>query len=192
VKKVGSAGIPLSDTELKLIDPESKEVVPQGEPGEIVARGPQVFTKGYYKNPEETAHTLREGWIYTGDIGVMDEDGYFYIVDRLKDMVSVSGFKVFTRQVDEVMLEHPDVDKAGTVGLPDPARPGSEIVACAVVLKPGREKSEEMKQRLIVYMKEKMAPYKVPKVIQFMDQLPMSAIGKVLKRKLRSMLIEGR
>ena len=192
VKKVGSAGIPLSDTELKLIDPESKEVVPQGEPGEIVARGPQVFTKGYYKNPEETAHTLREGWIYTGDIGVMDEDGYFYIVDRLKDMVSVSGFKVFTRQVDEVMLELPDVDKAGTVGLPDPARPGSEIVACAVVLKPGREKSEEMKQRLIVYMKEKMAPYKVPKVIQFMDQLPMSAIGKVLKRKLRSMLIEGR
>jgi long-chain acyl-CoA synthetase len=192
VKKVASVGIPLSDTEVKLVDPESKEVVPQGEPGEVVARGPQVFTKGYYNNPEETAHTLREGWIYTGDIGVMDEDGYFYIVDRLKDMVSVSGFKVFTRQVDEVMLEHPDVDKAGTIGLPDAARPGSEIVACAVVLKPGREKSEEMKQRLIAYMKEKMAPYKVPKVIQFMDQLPMSAIGKVLKRKLKSMLMEGR
>jgi len=192
VKKVGSAGLPLSDTELKLIDPGSKEVVPQGEPGEIVARGPQVFTKGYYKNPEETAHTLREGWIYTGDIGVMDEDGYFYIVDRLKDMVNVSGFKVFARQVDEVILGHPDVDKAGTIGLPDAARPGSEVVGCAVVLKPGREKSEEMKQKLIAYMREKMAPYKVPRVIEFMDQLPMSPIGKVLKRKLRSILMERR
>ena len=192
VKKVGSVGIPLSDTELKLVDSESQKVVPRGEPGEVVARGPQVFTRGYHKNPEETGHTLRDGWIYTGDIGVMDEDGYFYIVDRLKDMVSVSGFKVFTRQVDEVLLEHPAVDKAGTVGLPDSARPGSEIVACGVVLKPGREKSEEMKQRLVAYMKEKMAPYKVPKVIEFMDQLPMSAIGKVLKRKLKNMLMEGR
>lgn len=192
VKKVGSVGIPIIDTEVKLVDPESKSIVLSGEPGEVVARGPQVFTKGYHNKPEETAHTLRDGWIYTGDIGVMDEDGYFYIVDRLKEMVSVSGFKVFTRLVDEVLVEHPDVDKAATIGLPDPNRPGSEIVACAVILKPGREKSEEMKQKITAYMKEKVAPYKVPKVIEFMDQLPMSAVGKVLKRKLRAMMMGGK
>ncbi len=187
LKKVGSAGIPLSDTEVKLVDPDSGKVVPLGEPGEIVARGPQVF-RGYHNQPEETAHTLRDGWIYTGDIAVMDEDGYFYIVDRLKDMVNVSGFKVFTRMVDEVLVEHPDVDSAATIGLPDPERPGSEIVVSAIVLKSGREKSEQMKQEILRYMKEKVSPYKVPKVIVFMDQLPMSAVGKVLKRELRKIL----
>ncbi|MCD6569760.1 MAG: AMP-binding protein, partial [Deltaproteobacteria bacterium] len=115
MKKVGSVGMPMSDTEVKLVDPESGKVVPLGEPGEVVARGPQVFTRGYLNKPEETAHTLRDGWIYTGDIAEMDEDGYFYIVDRLKDMVSVSGFKVFTRQVDEILVEHPDVDNAATI-----------------------------------------------------------------------------
>jgi long-chain acyl-CoA synthetase len=187
LKKVGSAGIPYPDTEVKLVDPDSGKVVPLGEPGEIVARGPQVF-KGYHNQPEETAHTLRDGWIHTGDVAIMDEDGYFYIVDRIKDMVNVSGFKVFTRMVDEVLVEHPDVDNAATIGLPDPARPGSEIVASAIVLKPGVERGEETKQGIVRYMKEKVSPYKVPKVIVFMDQLPMSAVGKVLKRELRRML----
>ncbi len=187
MKKVGSAGIPLSDTEVQLIDPDSGKVVGLGEPGEIVARGPQVF-RGYLNQPEETAHTLRDGWIYTGDVAEMDEDGYFYIVDRIKDMVNVSGFKVFTRIVDEVLVEHPDVDSAATIGLPDPERPGSEIVASAIILKPGREKNEEMKQNILRYMKEKMSPYKVPKVIVFMDQLPLSTVGKILKRELRRMM----
>lgn len=188
MKKMGSVGLPLSDTEVRLVDPETGKIVGVGEPGEMVAKGPQVFTKGYHNKPEETVHTLRDGWIYTGDIEVMDEDGYFYIVDRLKDMVSVSGFKVFTRQVDDILIEHPAVDVAATVGLPDPKRPGSEIVASAIILKPGQEKSEETRQNIIAFMKEKVSPYKVPKVIEFMDALPMSAVGKVLKRELRKIM----
>jgi len=126
--------------------------------------------------------------MYTGDICIMDTDGYFFIVDRLKDMVSVSGYKVFTRQIDDILIEHPDVDVAATVGIPDPKRPGSEIVASAIILKPGREKDEAMREKLIAYMKDKVAPYKVPKVIQFMDQLPMSSVGKILKRELRKII----
>ena len=191
LKKFGSVGIPYPDTEVKLVDPETGEIVPVGEPGEFVAKGPQVFTAGYHNRPEETARTLRDGWIYTGDICRMDEDGYFYVVDRLKDMVIVSGYKVFTRTVDEVLMEHPDIDVAATIGLPDPKRPGSEIVAAAVVLKPGVEKSEESREEITKYMREKVAPYKVPKRIDFVDALPTSAVGKVLKRDLRTVMRES-
>ena len=188
-KKVpGSVGIPLPDTEVKLVDPETGSIVPVGEPGEFVARGPQVFSIGYHNKPEETANTLRDGWIYTGDVCRMDENGYFYVVDRIKDMVNISGFKVFTRQVDDVLIEHPDVEMAATIGLPDPSRPGSEIVVSAIVLKPGRERDEAMREKILGYMKEKVAPYKVPKRIEFMDQLPTSGVGKILKRELRQML----
>jgi long-chain acyl-CoA synthetase len=187
-KKPGSVGIPLPDTQVKLVDPESGEIVPLGEPGEFVAKGPQVFTIGYHNKPEETANTLKDGWICTGDVCTMDEDGYFYVVDRLKDMVIVSGFKVFTRTVDDVLSEHPDIDMAATIGLPDPGRPGSEIVATAIVLKPNVEKNEGTKEKIIAYMREKVAPYKVPKQIEFMDELPLSAVGKVLKRELRAQM----
>jgi long-chain acyl-CoA synthetase len=190
LKKFGSVGIPYPDTEVKLVDPETGEIVPVGEPGEFVAKGPQVFTAGYHKRPEETARTLRDGWIYTGDICKMDEDGYFYVVDRLKDMVIVSGFKVFTRTVDEVLMEHPGIDVAATIGLPDPKRPGSEIVAAAIVLNPGVEKSPGTREEITGYMREKVAPYKVPKRIDFVDALPTSAVGKVLKRELRAMMQE--
>jgi long-chain acyl-CoA synthetase len=188
MKVPGSVGIPLPDTEAKLVDPETGLIVPVGEPGEFVAKGPQVFTIGYHEKPEETANTLRDGWIYTGDICQMDENGYFYVVDRMKDMVNISGFKVFTRQVDDVLMEHPDIDMAATIGLPDPERPGSEIVVSALVLKPGREQSDAMREKIGQYMKEKVAPYKVPKRIEFMDKLPTSAVGKILKRELRAML----
>jgi len=188
MKVPGSVGIPLPDTEAKLVDPETGLIVPVGEPGEFVAKGPQVFTIGYHNRPEETANTLKDGWIYTGDICQMDENGYFYVVDRMKDMVNISGFKVFTRQVDDVLMEHPDIDMAATIGLPDPARPGSEIVVSAIVLKPGCEKSEAMREKIGQYMKAKVAPYKVPKRIEFMDELPKSAVGKILKRELRAML----
>ena len=188
LKKFGSVGIPLSDTEAKLLDPETGKEVLIGEPGELVVRGPQVFTLGYHKKPEETANTLRDGWIHTGDVAVMDEDGYFFIVDRMKDMVSVSGFKVFTRVVDDALIEHPDIENAATVGLPDPKRPGSEIVASAIVLKPGRVGDEAMREKITNFMKEKVAPYKVPKIIQFMDALPLSAVGKVLKREVRKIM----
>ncbi|MGD2270257.1 MAG: AMP-binding protein [Desulfobacterales bacterium] len=187
-KKPGSVGIPLPDTEVKLIDPETGQIVPVGEPGELVVKGPQVFTLGYHNKPEESASTLKDGWIFTGDICRMDPDGYFYVVDRVKDMVIVSGYKVFTRTVDDVLMEYPEVDIAATIGLPDPNRPGSEIVASAVVLNPNIEKTDILKEKITQYMRDKVAPYKVPKVIRFMDELPTSAVGKVLKRKLRDLM----
>jgi long-chain acyl-CoA synthetase len=189
-KKPGSVGIPYPDTIVKLVDPDTGQIVPVGEPGEVVVKGPEVFTLGYFNKPEETANTLRGGWIYTGDVCRMDEDGYFYVVDRLKDMVNISGYKVFTRTVDDVLMEHPDIDVAATIGLPDPKRPGSEIVASAIVLKPGTEKSDAMREKILEYMREKVAPYKVPKRIDFMDELPTSAVGKVLKRELRDLMGE--
>ena len=188
MKKSGSVGIPFPDTEVKLIDPDSGEIVPAGDPGELVVKGPQVFTEGYHNKPDETAATLKDGWIYTGDVCKMDEDGYFYVVDHVKDMVIVSGYKVFTRTVDDVLMEHPDIDMAAAIGLPDPNRPGSEIVATAIVLKPDVEKSDNTREKITQYMKEKVAPYKVPKKIEFMDELPLSAVGKVLKRELRELM----
>ena len=187
-KKPGSIGMPISDTIFKLVDPETGKAAALGEPGEIAIFGPQVFTLGYFKQPEETAHALRDGWMYTGDIAKMDEDGYFYIVDRLKDMVIVSGFKVFTRELDDVLTKHPDIDMAASFGIPDPERAGSERVASAVVLKPGIEKSDAERDKIISYLRAEVAPYKVPKMILFMDQLPVSGVGKILKRELRQMV----
>jgi long-chain acyl-CoA synthetase len=189
LKKVGSVGIPMVGTEVRLVDPSTGEPVPMGQPGEIVVKGPQVF-KGYHNKPEENANSFRNGWFHTGDIAKMDEDGYFFIVDRLKDMVSVSGFKVFTRVVDDILMEHPDIDMAATIGIPDPKRPGSEIVASAIKLKPGIDKSDAERHKLVEYMKERVAPYKVPKVMEFMDELPLSAVGKILKRELRNIMIK--
>jgi long-chain acyl-CoA synthetase len=187
-KKPASIGMPLPDTEFKLVDPATGELVPQGEPGEIAVRGPQVM-KGYHKQPEETANAIRDGWMYTGDVAYMDEDGYFYIVDRVKDMVNVSGFKVFTRELDDVLVKHPDVEMGATVGIPDPERPGSERVAAAIVLKPGIEPSEEERKKILEYLRRNVAPYKVPKTIAFMKELPVSGVGKILKRELRKMFV---
>jgi long-chain acyl-CoA synthetase len=186
-KKPTSIGMPLPDTEFRLIDPETGLPAKDGEPGEIAVRGPQLM-KGYYNTPEETANAIRDGWMFTGDVARMDEDGYFYIVDRVKDMVIVSGFKVFTRELDDVLIKHPDVELAASIGIPDPNRPGSERVGVAVVLKPGIEKDNSEKEKLLKYLKENVAPYKIPKKIEFMDQLPTSAVGKVLKRELRKIM----
>jgi acyl-CoA synthetase (AMP-forming)/AMP-acid ligase II len=190
LKKAGSVGLPYPDTEVKLVDPETGELAALGEPGEICVRGPQVM-KGYYNKPEETAHALRDGWMHTGDIGRMDEDGYFYVVDRLKDMVIVSGFKVFTRELDDELAKHPDVDMAATIGFPDPDRPGSERVMAAIVLKEGVEKCEAEKEKILQYLRDTVAPYKVPKVIEFFDALPTSGVGKILKRELKAMMTKG-
>jgi long-chain acyl-CoA synthetase len=190
VKKPSSIGMPLPDTEVKLIDPETRQPAKLGEPGEIVIRGPQLM-KGYYNKPEETANAVRDGWMHTGDVAKMDEDGYFYLVDRVKDMVIVSGFKVFTRELDEVMSKHPDVDQAASVGIPDPERPGSERVGLAIVLKKGIEKSETEKAKIIQYLRDNVAPYKVPKVVMFMDELPLSGVGKVLKREIKKIMTKG-
>jgi acyl-CoA synthetase (AMP-forming)/AMP-acid ligase II len=186
-EKPGSVGLPLPDNEVKVVNPDTGKVLPFNEPGELIVRAPQVF-RGYHNKPEETAYAIRNGWFHTGDIVRMDEDGYIFIVDRLKDMVNVSGYKVFTRELDDVVMEHPDVFMAASVGVPDPNRPGAEIVATAIVLKPGMEKNEEEKKKITEYLRGKVAPYKVPKRLEFVDELPLSAVGKVLKRELRTIL----
>lgn len=183
-KKPASIGMPIPDTEFKLVDTETGQTVEAGEPGEMAIRGPQVM-KGYFGQEVETAHAIRDGWMFTGDVARMDEDGYFYIVDRVKDMVNVSGFKVFTRELDDVLVQHPDVEMAASIGVPDPKRPGSERVASAIVLKSGVEGDEAEKEKITQYLRDNVAPYKVPKVIEFMDELPTSGVGKVLKRELR-------
>jgi len=156
----------------------------------VIVKGPQVFTKGYFRKPQETANVLRDGWMHTGDMGKMDSDGYLTIVDRLKDMVNVSGMKVFTRELDDVIMEHPDIDMGASVGIADPERPGSEIVASAIVLKAGVEKSDAQKAKITEYLRGRVAPYKVPKRIEFFDQLPISAVGKILKREVRTLMSE--
>jgi len=183
-------GIPFPDTIIKIVDPSTGEPLPFNEPGEVAVKGPQVFTRGYFNKPQETANVLRDGWFHTGDVGKMDEDGFLTLVDRLKDMVNVSGMKVFTRELDDVICEHPDVDMGATVGIADPDRPGSEIVVSAIVLKAGIEKSDAEKTKITEYLRGRVAPYKVPKRIEFYDQLPTSAVGKILKRELRTLLVK--
>ncbi len=180
MKKVGSIGIPFPDTEAKIVDVETGEQeLGFNEPGELIIRGPQVM-KGYWNKPEETAQTLRDGWLYTGDICTVDEDGYFYVVDRKKDMIIAGGFNIYPREVDEVLFEHPKVQEAVTVGIPDEYR--GETVKCYVVLKPGEQATEE---EIIAWCRERLAAYKVPRMVEFRESLPKSMVGKVLRRALR-------
>ncbi len=181
VKKVGSIGIPLPDTDVKLVDLEDgKTEVPQGEPGEIIIKGPQVM-KAYWNNQEETANQLKDGWLYTGDIAIMDEDGYFFIVDRKKDMIIAGGFNVYPREIDEVLHKHPKVELAVSIGVPDAYR--GETVKAFIVLKNDETASQE---EIIAFCKEKLAPYKVPRTIEFRKSLPQSAVGKILRKTLRN------
>jgi len=190
-KKVGSVGLPFQNTSIKVMDLECRtREVPVGEEGEIIAHGPQIM-KGYYKKPDETAHVFREfqgkRWFYTGDIGRMDEDGYLYIVDRAKDMLIVGGYKVFSREAEETLYEHPAVENCAFVGIPHPERPDSVRVKAVVQLASAyRGKDEqELKTDLESFCRQNMAPYKVPKIIQFMDQIPLTSVGKVDKKALR-------
>jgi long-chain acyl-CoA synthetase len=185
--KIGSIGIPVPDTDVKIVDIETgTKEVPVGEPGEMIIKGPQVM-KGYWPTP---GSGLRDGWLYTGDVAKMDEDGYFYIVDRTKDMINVSGLKVYGRVVDDVLYEHPAVAKAAAVGIPDPERPGSERVKAFIELKEGYEPSEELKQDIIRHCRERLPPYAVPKFVEFRKELPLTVTEKVFKRKLREEEIE--
>ncbi len=180
MKKVGSIGIPFPDTEAKIVDAEKGErEMGVNEPGELIIRGPQVM-KGYWQKPEETAETLRDGWLYTGDIGTMDEDGYFYIVDRKKDMIIAGGFNIYPREVDEVLYEHPKVQEAVTVGVPDEYR--GETVKVYIVLKEGVECTED---EIITYCRERLAAYKAPRLVEFRPELPKTMVGKILRRALR-------
>jgi long-chain acyl-CoA synthetase len=179
-RKIGSIGIPVSSTDSKIVDIETgtKELKP-GEVGELIIKGPQIM-KGYWNLPEATTKALRNGWLYTGDISKMDEDGYFYIVDRKTDMLISSGFNVYPREIEEVLYEHPKVKEAGVVGIPDEYR--GESAKAFVVLKDGETATAE---EIIAFCKTKLAAYKVPKVVEFRKELPKTLIGKVIRRELR-------
>jgi acyl-CoA synthetase (AMP-forming)/AMP-acid ligase II len=189
--KIGSVGVPLPNTSIRLVDLETGDrQVEVGEEGEIIIRGPQVM-KGYLNKPEETAITLRrhdgEVWLHSGDVARMDEDGFFYIVDRTKDMLNVGGFKVFSREVEEKLYEHPAVEFCAIVGLPNPKRPGTDIVK--LVVQPAqayRDRSHDaIKEELLDFARENFAPYKVPKEIEIMEEMPLTSVGKVDKKALR-------
>jgi len=180
LKKTGSIGIPFPDTDVRLVDvEEGRENVPKGEPGEIIIRSPLIM-RGYWNNPEETANQLKDGWLYTGDIAVQDEDDYFSIVDRKKDMIIAGGFNIYPREIDEVLYQHPKVADAVAVGLADPYR--GETVKAFVVLKPGVTADEE---EIIRFCRERLAAYKAPKSVEFRTELPKSAVGKILRKVLR-------
>lgn len=176
---VGSIGLPLPDVDCKIIslDDEVTEL-PPGEVGELVIKGPQVF-KGYHNMPTETENTLRNGWLYTGDIARMDEEGYFYIVDRKKELIKPGGYQVWPREVEEVIMGHPKVLEVGVAGVPDPYR--GETVKAWIVPKAGETLTE---QEILDWCKEKLAKYKVPTQIDFRAELPKTTVGKILRREL--------
>ena len=179
-RKVGSVGLPISDTLCRIVGLDDGVTdMPAGEPGELIVKGPQIM-KGYKGMPEETANTLRDGWCYTGDIATMDEDGYFYIVDRKKDMIISGGYNVYPRDIDEVFYEHPKVQEACSIGVPDLKR--GENVKVFVVLKEGETATEE---ELIEFCKDKLATYKLPTEVEFREELPKTNIGKILRKDLR-------
>ena len=183
--KAGSIGVPVPNTEVKIVDIDTgKEEVPVGKPGELLIKGPQV-TKGYYKKPKETKQAIKNGWLYTGDISTMDDEGYFYIVDRKKDMIIAGGYNIYPRDIDEVLFGHPKVMEACTIGVPHEYR--GETVKAYVVLKEGKTATEE---EMIDYCKEKLAKYKVPRMVEFTDSLPKSAVGKILRKELRAKELE--
>lgn len=184
VNKTGSIGMPLSDVDAKIISLDDGETeLAQGEIGEIIVHGPQVM-KGYHNMPTETVNTLRKMsdgkvWLFTGDIARMDEDGYFYIVDRKKELIKPGGYQVWPREVEEVVAAHPKVMDVGVAGIPDPYR--GETVKAWVVVKPGETLTEE---ELKAFCKERLAPFKVPTHYEFRDELPKTTVGKILRREL--------
>ncbi|MGB0514225.1 MAG: AMP-binding protein [Wenzhouxiangellaceae bacterium] len=181
----GAIGLPISSTECKVVDPEGNEVA-VGEPGELCIRGPQVM-KGYWKRPEETEKVLdSEGWLKTGDMAARDENGYFYIVDRKKDMILVSGFNVYPNEIEDVVASHPKVLEVGAIGVDD-AKSG-ELVKVIVVRKDDSLTVDELRQ----FCKQELTGYKVPRYVEFVDELPKTNVGKILRRELRDRFGEPR
>jgi long-chain acyl-CoA synthetase len=188
-KKLGTVGMPFFNTELKLINPGTGEEVPVGEPGELCIKGPLVM-QGYFNKPEETRAAVdRDGYMHTGDVGIMDEDGYIRIVDRTKDMIIVGGFKVFSSKVEDVISQHPAIGLMALIGKENPERPGSEIVKAYIQLDPNYNfdgNEEALKADIIKFAKEKCSAYEVPKVIELIKEIPLTAVGKVDKKVLRT------
>ncbi len=190
-KKIGSVGLPIQNTMVKLVDIETgTREVGFDEEGEIIASGPQIM-KGYHNKPEETDNALREyegsKYFYSGDIGKMDKDGYLYIVDRIKDMLIVGGYKVFSREVEEKLYQHPDIEFCAIVGVPDPKRSGNEMVKAVIQLLAASKKKDvkKLEQEIISFCQENMSPFKVPKIIKIVDEIPLTSVGKVDKKMLR-------
>jgi long-chain acyl-CoA synthetase len=178
-RKAGTIGLPIPDTLARIADPSDPDrTMPPGEPGELALAGPQVM-QGYWNRPEETAQALRDGWLLTGDMATMDEEGYFTIVDRKKELIIAGGYNVYPREVEEVLYEHPKVIEVAVAGVPDPYR--GEIVKAFVVLRPGEQcTTDEIRE----FAKARLAGYKVPRAVEFRDELPKTLIGKVLRRAL--------
>lgn len=186
-RKVGYVGLPVSDTEAKIVDVDDDSIeLPQGEEGELLIRGPQVM-QGYWGREDASAESLAGGWMHTGDLARIDEEGFFKIVGRKKDMINCSGLKVFPDEVDEVLMAHEDVLEAATIGVPDEKR--GETVKSFLVLQPDRSLSAEQVE---AYCRENLAAYKVPREIEFMDELPKSSVLKILRRELRDMELKKR
>jgi len=176
-RKIGSIGIPLPDTDSKVVDEDSNEL-PVNSVGELIIKGPQIM-KGYWGNEEETGRSLKNGWLYTGDLAMQDEDGYFYIVGRKKEMVIIGGFNIYPQEVEGVLYEHPDVKESAVVGIPDPEK--GEIVKAYIV--PKNEASIDIEE-LKGHCYQNLTPYKVPKQFDVVEALPRNTVGKLLKRKL--------
>jgi long-chain acyl-CoA synthetase len=177
--RTGSIGLPLPDVDCRIVSlDDGITTLKPGEVGELCIQGPQVM-KGYHNMPTETANTLRDGWLYTGDIAKMDEDGYFYIVDRKKELIKPGGYQVWPREVEEVISSYPKVLEVGVAGVVDAYR--GETVKAWVVLKPGETATEE---EIREYCKKNMAPFKVPTQVEFRTELPKTTVGKVLRREL--------
>jgi long-chain acyl-CoA synthetase len=180
--KMGSIGLPIPDTEARIVDLETGlRELPVGEIGEIAIRGPQVM-KGYWNKPEETALVLHDGWLYTGDLARKDTDGYYYIVDRKKDIIIAGGYNIYPREVEEVLWEFPKILEAAVIGVPDSYR--GETVKAFVVLQPGTAATAD---EIIAFCRERLAAYKVPRQVVFRDSLPKSGVGKYLRRALRNL-----
>lgn len=183
--KPGTVGVPVPDTDVKIVDvADPDKTLGIGEAGEIAIKGPQIMV-GYYKKPEETKLALKDGWFFTGDIGKFDEDGYLSVVDRKKDMIIAGGYNIYPVELDDILMGHPKILEACTIGIPHEYR--GETVKAFIVVKEGETLTEE---EITAYCKEKLAAYKVPKIFEFIEELPKSAVGKVLRRKLREMELE--
>jgi long-chain acyl-CoA synthetase len=185
-KEKSGMGIPSPDTECKLVDADTGQEVPFGEPGEVVVRGPQIM-KGYW--PKPGSGLTDDGWLHTGDIAAMDEDGYFHLSDRVKDMVNVSGMKVYTTTVDEVLYKHPAVHMAAAIGVPDPKTPGSERVMAVIQLKDGFQ-GKVTEEEICDFCRQELAPYAVPKFVEFRETMPMTVTEKLFKKVLREEAVE--
>ncbi len=187
-KKLGHIGLPLPNAEIKLVNPDTGAEVGPGEPGELCVRGPFVM-KAYCRQPEETKNAIdAEGYMHTGDVVVQDEEGYLRIVDRTKDMVNVSGFKVFSRKIEEILTAHPAIQEIAVIGVPDADKPGSEQVMAFIIPREGlfdEEKLAALEKDVISFARERLAPFEVPKAMEFRKELPLTSVGKLNKKALR-------